>query len=181
MKIYHNAFKRRKFLKKFSKLILIILVLAFGGAVWVYAAPPVWLTGTTDEQLKKLADIQPGLGTVMIEYSTRYTNTYYAAKGGNWDLAAYQLKEALEIQEVGETTRPSRAAALKAFETTYITPISDAITAKDFTAFKTAFKDGIKGCNACHASQTDSATGKNFSFIKYKLPKAPLSPLSTKP
>jgi hypothetical protein len=27
----------------------------------------------------------------MMEYSTRYTNMYYAAKGGNWDLAAYQL------------------------------------------------------------------------------------------
>src|SRR5262249_49185828 len=82
-----------------------------GGA---YAASD-WLTGSTDEKLKTLAEIQPGMGTVMMEYSTRYTNMYYAAKGGNWDLAGYQMKEALEIQEVGETTRPARAGGLKAF------------------------------------------------------------------
>ena len=58
---------------------------------------------------KNPAGTQPGLGTVMIEYSNRYTDMYYAAKSGNWPLAAYQLKEALEIQEVGETTHPARA------------------------------------------------------------------------
>ena len=83
-----------------------LLALA-GGA---YAASD-WLKGSTDKQLKALAAIQPGLGTVMIEYANRYSDIYYAAKGGNWPLAAYQLKEMGEIQEVGETTRPGRADA----------------------------------------------------------------------
>ena len=52
-----------------------------------------WLKGSTDEKLKSLAELQPGLGTVMIEYATRYTHMYYAAKGGNWSLADYMLKE----------------------------------------------------------------------------------------
>jgi len=77
-----------------------VMILA-GGA---YAASD-WLKGSVDEKLKTLTNIQPGLGTVMVEYANRYTNMYYAAKGGNWDLAAYQLKETREIQEVGETTR----------------------------------------------------------------------------
>src|SRR5262245_19631814 len=138
------------------------------------AQPPVWNTGTIEEQVQRLNDIQPGLGTVMIEYSTRYTNMFYAAKGGNWDLAAYQLKEALEIQEVGETTRPARAPALKGFEETFLTPIGDAIAARDFAAFETAFNAGIGGCNGCHAAQ-------GFRFIKYVLPAAPPMPLSTSP
>ena len=79
-----------------------------------------WLKGSPDEKFKTLAEIQPGLGTVMMEYSTRFTNMYYAAKGGNWDLADYEMKEALEIQEVGETTRPKRAEALKSFEGKYL-------------------------------------------------------------
>ena len=78
---------------------------------------------------------QPGLGTVMIEYSNRYTDMYYAAKTGNWPLAAYQLKEALEIQEVGETTHPARADALRAFEQAFLDPIGKAIQAKDFEQF----------------------------------------------
>lgn len=132
-----------------------------------------WLKGSTEEKLKTLADLQPGLGTVMIEYANRYTNAYYAAKGGNWDLAAYQIKEAREIQEVGETTRPARAQALKGFEKTYLDPLDEAVKAKDFKKFDKAFKDGIQGCNTCH-------TGQGFPFIRYELPKAPASPLAMK-
>jgi hypothetical protein len=146
------------------------LMMLAGGA---YAASD-WLKGSADEKMKTLAEIQPGLGTVMIEYSGRYTNMYYAAKGGNWGLADYMLKEAREIQEVGETTRPGRASSLKAFEQAYLDPLEKTIKAKDFKAFKTAFNRGIQGCNGCHASN-------GFPFIKYQLPKAPFAPLSDKP
>jgi hypothetical protein len=154
-----------------------IVVAAVLGIVIVSAvafAAPAWLKGSTEEQLKTLADIQPGLGTVMIEYGARYTNLYYAAKGGNWDLAAYQLKEAREIQEVGETTRPARAEGLKAFEKAYLDPIELAIKAKNFQRFNETFKKGVQGCNGCHAAQ-------GFPYIRYELPKAPTFPLSFKP
>lgn len=143
-----------------------LIALAGGGA---YAASD-WLTGSTEAQLKTLAELQPGLGTVMMEYSARYTNTYYAAKAGNWDLAAYMVKEALEIQEVGETTRPARAGALKAFETAYLEPLNAAIAAKDLQKFDAAFKAGVKGCNGCHTSQ-------GFPYIEYTLPDTPPAPL----
>jgi hypothetical protein len=152
--------------------VLLVVALALGAA-GTYAASD-WLKGNTDEKLKTLAEIQPGLGTVMIEYGTRYTNAYYAAKGGNWDLAAYELKEAGEIQEVGETTRPARAQALKNFEKTYLDPLNETIKTKDFKKFEKAFKDGIQGCNTCHI-------GQGFPFIKYELPKGPTLPLAMKP
>jgi len=151
-------------------VLALALVLITAGA---YAASD-WLKGSTEEKLKTLAELQPGLGTVMIEYGARYTNAYYAAKGGNWGLAAYQIKEAREIQEVGETTRPARAQALKAFEKSYLDPLDEAIKAKDFKKFDKAFKDGIQGCNGCHA-------GQGFPYIKYELPKGPTFPLSMKP
>jgi hypothetical protein len=107
--------------------------------------------------------------------NTRYTNLYYAAKGGNWDLAAYELKEAREIQEVGETTRPGRGAALKAFEKSSLEPLEAALKAKDFQKFDDAFKKGIQRCNGCHVAQ-------GFAYIKYELPSGPTLPLSmTKP
>lgn len=155
-----------------------IRVLAVLAAVVVLAAVGAygqdWLKGTTDEKLKRLADIQPGLGTVMIEYANRFTNAYYAAKGGNWDLAAYMVKEMGEIQEVGETTRPARAGALKAFEKSYFDKLNEAIKGKDFKKFEADFKSTVQGCNGCHA-------GQGFPFIKYQLPKAPASPLAMKP
>jgi hypothetical protein len=153
--------------------ILPIVVLVLVVAAGAYAASD-WLKGSPEEQLKTLAEIQPGLGTVMIEYSGRFTNMYYAAKGGNWALADYQLKEAREIQEVGETTRPKRAEMLKGFEGSYLEPLGAAIKAKDFKKFDEAAKAAIEGCNGCHAAQ-------GFPFIKYQLPKGPTSPLSMKP
>ena len=50
-----------------------------------------WLKGSAEDKLKTLANLQPGVGTVMIEYSGRFTNMYYAAKGGNWALADYMF------------------------------------------------------------------------------------------
>ena len=155
-----------------------IQVLAVLGAVLALTAVGAhgqdWLKGSTEEKLKALADIQPGLGTVMIEYANRFGNAYYAAKGGNWDLAAYMVKEMREIQEVGETTRPARADALKAFEKSYLDMLDAAIKAKDFKKFAAGFKDTVQGCNGCHA-------GQGFPYIKYQLPKAPPSPLVMKP
>lgn len=133
-----------------------------------------WLKGTPEEQLKTLAEIQPGLGTIMMEYSFRFGTMYYAAQGGNWKLADYQLKEMTEIQEVGEHTRPGRAQALKAFEEKSLGPIAAAIKEQNLKAFNVAFQAGVKACNECHVYQS-------FGFIHYQLPKSSPSPLSSKP
>ncbi len=155
---------------RFIRVLTLLGVVIALAAVGAYGQE--WLKGSTDQKLKTLGDIQPGLGTVMIEYAGRFTNAYYAAKGGNWDLAGYMVKEMREIQEVGETTRPARADALKAFEA-YLDTLDAAIKAKDFKKFSTGFKDTIEGCNGCHA-------GQGFPYIKYQLPKAPPSPLVMK-
>jgi len=133
-----------------------------------------WLKGTPAEQVKTLAELQPGLGTVMIEYGNRFTTMFYAAKGANWGMADYQLKEMREIQEVGETTRPARAPMLKAFESSSLDALAETIKAKDWKKFDKAFKEAVVGCNGCHAAN-------GFSFIKYELPKSSPSPTSVKP
>ena len=133
-----------------------------------------WLKGTQEEQIKKLAEIQPGLGTIMMEYSFRFGTLYYAAQGGNWKLADYQLKEMTEIQEVAENTRPGRAQALKMFEEKSLGPIGEAIKQQNLKAFNVAFQAALKSCNECHVDQ-------KFGFIHYQLPKSSPSPLSSKP
>ena len=152
-----------------TALVGAVLALVAVGA----SAQSDWLKGSTEQKLDTLGKLQPGLGTVMIEYANRFTNAYYAAKGGNWGLADYMVKEMGEIQEVGETTRPARADALKAFEGS-LTDLQGAIKAKDFKKFDTLFKQAVQGCNGCHA-------GQGFPYIKYQLPKTPPAPLVMKP
>lgn len=122
--------------------------------------------GELDELTKKTWEVQPGLGTIMMEYGNRMGVIYNAAVAGNWGMAGYQLKEAREIQEVGETTRPKRADALKAFEKTYLDPLEETIKAKDLAKFKDAYSKAVVGCNGCHAAA-------GYDFIKFKIPAAP--------
>ena len=123
--------------------------------------------GPVDARLDALAKVQPGLGTVMTEYGNRFVDVYYAAKGGNWGLAQYQLKEMLEIQEVGEATRPAKAPLLKSFEEGYLLPLEKTISAKQWKKFDSLYRDAADGCNGCHAA-TD------HEFIHFRLPAKPV-------
>jgi hypothetical protein len=144
-------------------------------ASFVLAEPPTWLTGTTEQKFATLEKIQEALGSVMMEYNYRMTTMYYAAKGGNWPLASYELKEAKEIPEVGETTRPQFAASLKAFEKADLdNKVAPTIKEKSFSKFKKAFAEMVVGCNACHAQW-----GK--PFIHYVLPSHPVAALKYTP
>jgi hypothetical protein len=122
--------------------------------------------------LSQIANIQPGLGTVMIEYGQRFDNLWFAAQKGNWDMVHYQYLEMLEIQEVGETTRANRSDPLKAFEAGYLNAVDKAAAAKDMTAFTTAYDSAINGCNGCHAGSS-SADFKTYKFVKITRPTAP--------
>jgi hypothetical protein len=139
------------------------------GATAAPAQEAPWLKGSTDEKLKTLAAIQPGLGTVMIEYSNRAGNVYYAAQAGNWGLAAYQLNEMTEIQEVAENTRPARAKALQAFEKSALSRLAKDIVNQDASAFRVDFDKMVGQCNACHRAN-------GYGFIVYKLPDHPATP-----
>ena len=96
--------------------VLVGAVLVLASQVSVIAAPsaaPAQQAQPTPTPmtLQQLSDIQPGLGTIMIEYSHRMSAMWFAEQAGNWDFADYQLIEMREIQEVGETTRPREPRA----------------------------------------------------------------------
>jgi hypothetical protein len=148
-------------------LAVLVLGLVVGTA---YTQPPDWNKGSTDEKIKRLSDLQPGLGTVMIEYGMRFTNAYYAAKGGNFELAQYMIKEMKEIQEVGEITRPARADLLKAFESNYLDKLDAAAKAKNWSQYSKLFPQVVNACNQCHAKV-------KMAYIVYQLPPSPPAPL----
>lgn len=151
--------------------VVAVAVLVLGLVVGTaYTQAPDWLKGSTDEKFKTLAELQPGLGTVMVDYGNRFTNAYYAAKGGNFDLAAYMIKEMKESQEIAETTRPARAPLLKAFETNYLDKLDAAAKAKNWSQYSKLFPQVVNACNQCHAKV-------QMAYIVYQLPSSPPAPL----
>ena len=117
-----------------------------------------------DLTLAQIAEIQPGLGTVMMEFGHRFYLAYYAAKAENWELAKYQIDELIEAQEVAEATRPKYTNQLKTFEHGAIKNLQTAIESKDWNLFASRYTQTTDACNACHR-----ATG--HPYIQYHLPK----------
>jgi len=135
----------------------------------------------TPLSLDELSAIQPGLGTVMVEYGHRMAAVWFAGEASNWDMAHYQIIEMREIQETGETTRPARAPALKSFESSFLDPLDEAIMANDKAKFETAYNSALQGCNSCHGSQTSADFPQSFKFVKVQVPKDTLDSLYSYP
>jgi cytochrome c5 len=160
-------------------VLLVIGIVSVGALTASYAQTPAAATpaapapSPTPFTLSQLSAIQPGLGTVMIEYGRRMAAVWWGGEATNWDMAAYQIIEMREIQDVGATTRPARANALKAFETGFLDPLDKAVAAKDKAGFEKAYNAAIAGCNACHAGQTSAAFPKGYGFIQVKVPTSP--------
>ncbi len=132
-------------------------------------APTTITTNHGELTLEQLAEIQPGLGTVMQEYGKRFAMVKVAADAEDWGMAGYQLDEAIEIQEVGEITRPDKAGMLSGFEHSYLDALEETIKAKDKTAFDAAYAKAITGCNGCHV-----ATG--HPYVRFQTPQTSPEP-----
>ena len=115
--------------------------------------------------LDQLAEIQPGMASLMKLVGERYTLTYYAAKGGNWKLAAYHLNQLRGAFRTAKVTRPKFAEDLTAFDKEYLQPIFKAIHDQNWGEFEAAFKRGEHGSDLYHEK-------RGVSYIRYALPES---------
>ena len=95
----------------------------------------------------------------MREVGDRFQNMYFAAKGGNWALAAYMSKYMNGAMNPAAVTKLNEYPAWKNFYESTFSPVNKAIMAKDFKAFDTAYAAAAKSCNGCHA-------GMGYGFIQ---------------
>ena len=113
--------------------------------------------------LDQLAEIQPGMAKLMKEVGERFSETYFAAKGGNWKLAAYHLNQVRNAFRITKVTRPKFTDDLNAYDSEYLAPIFKAIQAKDWDSFEKGFQSGVEGSDFYH-----DKTG--HPYIRYVLP-----------
>ena len=128
--------------------------------------PIVGRTKHGELTLDQLAELQPGLGTLMRDISDRYWILYYAAQGGNWDLAAYQLRGLRSLYKKGSTTRPKYAGMLDDYSRKIFDPLQKHIEAKNFAEFEKVYQAGIDLANVMHGAT-------KHGEIIWKLPATP--------
>lgn len=111
----------------------------------------------------------PKFAVPMREVGDRFRDMYYAAKGGNWGLAAYMSKYMNAAMNPAKLTKPNEYTDWVSFYSKAFDPVNKAIMAQNFTTFDKEYKAVIKECNACHE-------GMGYGFIKIVPLKVPADP-----
>ncbi len=118
----------------------------------------------------------PDQSHAMVDVGYHFANLWFAADKENWPLAKYYLEEtrshlnwAVRIHPVRTTKAGGEVdlkAILQAIDNSFLSEIDGAITNKDTTKFKTAYRQTLEGCYACHKACEKP-------FLRPEVPSAP--------
>ena len=100
--------------------------------------------------LEQLAQLLPGTGEIMASVGNAWWKCAYAARGGNWELAAYFARRVRGLQRKLAQIRPKYAEDLLAFETEQVTPLLTALGAHDGPSFERIYAAATAQANELH-------------------------------
>jgi len=130
-------------------------------------------TGKSHLTLEELGHVQPGMARVM-EVGARIWKCFYAGKAKNKPLAAFQLKEAVNLMEMGVLLRPKYTDNMYKFIEEQVEVVKKAIDSEDWDAFEAAFHEMIDCANAYHEVY-------DKPYLRWKIPDMPPPDLDMTP
>jgi hypothetical protein len=116
--------------------------------------------------LEQIAQLLPGTGEIMASVGNAWWKCAYAARGGNWDLAAYFARRVRGLQRKLAQIRPKYAADLGAFENELLNPLLTALGAHDGPAFERLYLGATDKANELHVKWAKP-------YIRWVLPDEP--------
>jgi hypothetical protein len=122
-----------------------------------------------DSLERKIQDIKPGLGDLMLEIQVHHNKLWFAGKQENWPLAQFEHDETMEILAQAQRIETERAEVklFKIMIFPQLDSIELSITQRNADHFNTAFINLTNACNNCH-------TNTKFNFNKIIIPDHPL-------
>ena len=130
--------------------------------------------GARSLTLDQLGRTQPGMGRLMPEVGARVWKLWYAAEAGNWELANYELEEAVALLELSAFVRPKYEESMAAFLSDDLEPVKVAVAGRDWEAFRRAYDRMVARGNAYHVQF-------NKGFIRWRRPDMPPPDLDLTP
>ena len=116
--------------------------------------------------LEQLAQLLPGTGEIMASVGNAWWKCAYAARGGNWELAAYFGRRVRGLQRKLAQIRPKYAEDLLAFETEQVNPLLTALGAHDGPSFERIYAAATAKANELHVKWAKP-------YIRWVLPDEP--------
>ena len=117
-------------------------------------------------ELSDLGHLMPGMAEIMPLVGERIWKCYYAAKAHNRKLAAFQLKEAVNLMQKGSILRPKYEEDIDAFVSGAVASLQAHIEAEDWDGFETTFTTMVDQARAYHEKY-------DKSFLRWQLPSTP--------
>ena len=124
--------------------------------------------------LEEIAELLPGTGELMQSVGNTWWKCAYAARGGNWELAAYFARRTSGLLHKLAVVRPKYAGDVASFEAVHIAAMLNACERRASKDVEDAAAAAIDAANALHAKW-----GK--SYIRWTLPDAPPADLELTP
>ncbi|MER3453211.1 MAG: hypothetical protein C4344_06150 [Acidimicrobiia bacterium] len=131
-------------------------------------------TGKGTFSLSDLGPLMPGMAEIMPLVGARIWKCYYAGKARNRQLAAFQLKEAVNLMEKGAFLRPKYSENMDKFINEEVAAVKKAIDSEDWDAFEAAFAAMVDAANAYHELY-------DKPFLRWKVPDQPPPDLDMTP
>ena len=124
--------------------------------------------------LEQLAQLLPGTGEIMASVGGAWWKCAYAARAGNWDLAAYFARRVRSLQRKLAQIRPKYAEDLASFEAEHVDPLLTALGAHDGPAFERGYAMATDRANELHVKWAKP-------YIRWVLPDEPPKDLDLEP
>ena len=131
-------------------------------------------TGKSKLTLDELGHIQPGLARIMPEIGVRIWKCYYAGMAKNQALARFQLKEAVNLMEMGAFVRPKYEENMTKFIAEDVERVKQAIEKSDWEEFEPEFRKMIDAANSYHSLYEKP-------WLRWKIPESPPPDLDITP
>ena len=131
-------------------------------------------TGKGTFSLEDLGPLMPGMAEVMPLVGARFWKCYYAGQARNRPLAAFQLKEAVNLMEKGAFLRPKYAENMDKFINEELAVVRKAIDSDDWDTFEAAFQAMVDAANAYHDVYEKP-------YLRWKIPDTPPPDLDMTP
>jgi hypothetical protein len=115
---------------------------------------------------EQVADALPGTGEVMRSVGHCHAMAWHAARGGNWELAAYFLRRVRSLLRGLAVTRPKYAAQIAEFDRDQLDRAYQALISRDIGGFEAAYASTVDRANDYHVE-----TG--HPYIRWSVPAEP--------
>ena len=120
-------------------------------------------TSHGDISVEEIAEALPGTGDLMAAVGESWWKCAHAARGGNWELAAYFARRVRSIQRRLAILRPKYREDIAQFESERLGPVLAAAAARDLGAFERAFAETTDEANRMHQKW-------GYGYIRWVLP-----------